>query len=71
MNKVTEEKISNLLETMDDWISAWHDGPEVGVSLCRYLGMKPGEYQEFVQSPRTWAQNILNKQAKDHSRSET
>jgi hypothetical protein len=70
MNEITEKRIEDLLETMDEWIDAWHDGPKMNVSLQRYLGMERAEYSEFVESPRTWAQNILSRQTKDHSKSE-
>lgn len=69
--KATPDQINGLLETMDDWITAWHDGPETGRALHQYLQMSWTEYQEFVQRPQTWAQNILDKRSKDHSRSET
>lgn len=69
--KANPEQIKSLLDTMDDWIEAWHAGPETGRSLHQYLQMSWTEYQQFVQSPQTWAQNILDRQAKDHSRSET
>lgn len=70
-----EEKeltVADVLDTVDSWIEAWHDGPDVGVPLHRYLGMTWTEYRTFVERPQEWAQNMLLKVNKvSHSSSET
>lgn len=59
-----ESAIKELLDTMDDWIDAWHAGPDTGKSLHQYLQMSWEEYQTFVQRPLEWAQNILRRKTK-------
>lgn len=71
MNEYSKKKIEDLLEAMDEWITVWHNGPNTGRSLHQYLQMSWQEYRVFAESPQTWAQNILDKKVKDHSRSET
>jgi hypothetical protein len=43
-----EDKVP--LETIDDFIDAWHNEPG-GESLCQYLGMEKAEYSLWVRDP--------------------
>lgn len=39
-----------LLEDIDDFIDAWHDG-ESGLGLAEYLGMTSSEYNAWIIQP--------------------
>lgn len=47
---VRGEKITNLLEEIEDEIDEWHSG-NTGRSLMEWIGMSDEEYDSFVTDP--------------------
>ena len=60
-NNLIDSYISDLIDTINEWICQWRDDTDTDISIHQYLDMSQEEYKNFIERPQEWAQKIIDK----------